>query len=117
MDRKQWGMLLGVALIAGLVGGIVASWFLVGASASAHKAPQPARQAGHESCCRWWLESSLTPASSYARRCCFRFDKPGQPPTAIPAEKFRWAERTGSRFRDVNWAPTDWCRQQIQRNR
>ena len=41
MSKKQYRVLLLVAAVAGLVGGVVSSWFLVGSLIFARKAPQP----------------------------------------------------------------------------
>ena len=41
MNGKQTVLIVAVALVAGLVGGVVASWFLMGAPVFAQKAPQP----------------------------------------------------------------------------
>ncbi len=42
MNRKQFSAVVVLALVAGLVGGVVSSWFLVGLPAFAQKAPQVA---------------------------------------------------------------------------
>ena len=41
MNKKQYSMMLVLALIAGLMGGVVSSWFLVGKSAFAEKKAEP----------------------------------------------------------------------------
>src|SRR5712692_3127384 len=43
MSKKQYGLVLVVAMVAGLVGGVVSSWFLGGTPVFALKAPQPAK--------------------------------------------------------------------------
>lgn len=40
MNKKQYGLLLMVAVVAGLVGGVVSSWFLMGSPVFAQKAPE-----------------------------------------------------------------------------
>src|SRR5262245_32741615 len=41
MSNKQYGIVLVVAVVAGLMGGVVSSWFLMGTPVFAQKAPQP----------------------------------------------------------------------------
>ena len=43
MKSRQTVLTVAAALVAGLVGGVVSSWFLMGASVSAEPAPQPAQ--------------------------------------------------------------------------
>src|SRR5262249_3740758 len=40
MSKKQYGIVLVVAMVAGLVGGMVSNWFLMGTPVFAQKAPQ-----------------------------------------------------------------------------